>query len=195
MSVLSFHATKVFNTFEGGAIVSHTSEMKKKIDDLKNFGFQDEITVEGLGINGKMNEVQAAMGLLQLKYIDSAIEKRKKITGIYQEGLKEVNGISLLGNSKDVTHNYCYFPIIINEKEYGKSRDEVYEELKNHNIYGRRYFYPLINQFSAYKGLPSAELENLAVAEKISREIICLPIYPDLDHMDVERIVNILKSL
>ena len=195
MSVLSFHATKVFNTFEGGAIVSHTSEMKKKIDDLKNFGFQDQITVEGIGINGKMNEIQASMGLLQLKYINSAIDKRKKIIEIYWNALEEVDGIQFFNDIEGVKHNYAYFPVFINELEYGKSRDEVYEELKKHNIYGRRYFYPLINQFSAYKSLPSTESENLIVAEKMSNEVICLPVYSDLDHADVERIIEILNTL
>ena len=195
LSVLSFHATKVFNTFEGGAIVSHTEEMKKKIDDLKNFGFQDQITVEGIGINGKMNEVQAAMGLLQLKYIDSAIDKRKKITEIYRNGLDEVDGIHFFNAIEDVKHNYAYFPVFINELEYGMSRDEVFEKLIDENIFTRKYFHPLISQFSAYKSLPSAESENLLVAEKMSREVLCLPIYPDLAHMDVNRIINILKTL
>ena len=195
LSVLSFHATKVFNTFEGGAIVSHTAEMKKKIDDLKNFGFQDQITVEGIGINGKINEVQAAMGLLQLKYIDQVIEKRNRIAELYREKLSEVNGISFLDGIKGVKHNYSYFPIFINEREYGMNRDKVYEELTNHNIFTRRYFYPLISRFSAYKNLPSAEEKSLPVAEQISSEVICLPIYPDLEHRDVERVIGILKSL
>ena len=195
LSVLSFHATKVFNTFEGGAIVCHTAEMKKKIDDLKNFGFQDQTTVEGIGINGKINEVQAAMGLLQLKYIDQVIEKRNRIAELYREKLSEVNGISFLDGIKGVKHNYSYFPIFINEREYGMNRDKVYEELTNHNIFTRRYFYPLISRFSAYKNLPSAEEKNLPVAEQISSEVICLPIYPDLEHRDVERVIGILKSL
>ena len=195
LTILSFHATKVFNTFEGGAIVSNTAEMKKKIDDLKNFGFHDEVNVEGIGINGKMNEVQAAMGLLQIKYVDKAIEKRKRIAEIYREGLKDVNGISFLDDIKGVKHNYAYFPVFINEREYGMSRDEVYEELNNHEIYGRRYFYPLISQFSVYKNLPSAEAENLPVAEEMSGEVICLPIYPDLDRRNVERIIYILRNL
>jgi dTDP-4-amino-4,6-dideoxygalactose transaminase len=195
LSILSFHATKVFNTFEGGAIVSHTAEMKKKIDCLKNFGYQDELTVEGIGINGKMNELQAAMGLLQLKHIDSMIEKRKKITQIYVEGLREVIGISLIDDFNKVTHNYAYFPIFINEKEYGKTRDEVYEELKSHNIYGRRYFYPLISEFSEYRNLSSSSIINLPQAKKMSREVICLPIYPDLSYEDIERILNILRTL
>ena len=195
LSVLSFHATKVFTTFEGGAIVCNDEAMKKRIDFLKNFGFADEITVVGEGINGKMNEVQAAMGLLQLKYIDSVIEKRKIIAQIFREELKGMNGINFLDDMEVVKHNYAYFPVFINEREYGKSRDEVYEEFKNNNIYTRRYFYPLISHFSAYKGLPSATVKNLSVAEQISKEVICLPIYPDLRHGDVESIVEILKGL
>jgi dTDP-4-amino-4,6-dideoxygalactose transaminase len=194
LSVLSFHATKVFNTFEGGAIVSQTAEIKKKIDDLKNFGFQDELTVEGIGINGKMNEVQAAMGILQLKYFNEAIEKRRIITEIYREGIEGVTGISSLNVMKHVKHNYAYFPVFINEKEYGMNRDQVYEGLKNNNIFSRRYFYPLISQFSAYKGLPSAEEHNLPVANKISKEVICLPLYPDLDRCDIDRIIKVLKN-
>ena len=195
LSILSFHATKVFNTFEGGAIVSHAEEMKEKIDDLKNFGIHDEVTVKGIGINGKLNEVQAAMGLLQLKYIDSAIEKRKKITEIYREGLKVINGISFLDDMEGVKHNYAYFPIFIKEDEFGMSPDEIYNKLKQQNIFGRRYFYPLISRFSAYKELSSATPINLPIAEKISKEVICLPIYPDLNHADVERIIEILKTL
>jgi dTDP-4-amino-4,6-dideoxygalactose transaminase len=195
LSILSFHATKVFNTFEGGAIVSHTEEMKKKIDDLKNFGFQDQITVEGIGINGKMNEIQAAMGLLQLKYIDSAIDKRKKITEIYRDGLKEVNGISFLDDMEGVKHNYAYFPIFINEQEYGMSRDYLSEELVKNNIYSRKYFYPLISQFTAFINFLSSKTENLPIAEKMSSKVLCLPIYPDLDYIDVKRVIEILKTL
>jgi len=195
LSVLSFHATKLFNTFEGGAIVSHSSEMKRKIDDLKNFGFQDQTTVEGIGINGKMNEVQAALGILQLKYIDQIIEKRKIITEIYRAGLKKVNGIFFLDFMNNVRYNYAYFPIFIKESEYGISRDEVFEKLAYNNIYARRYFYPLISQFSSYKDMPSSKLDNLTVANNISNDVICLPIYPDLDTADVERIIEILKTL
>ncbi len=194
LSILSFHATKVFNTFEGGAIVSHSAEMKKKIDDLKNFGFYDEVTVEGIGINGKMNEVQASMGLLQLRYIDSAIEKRKRIAQIYREGFKNVKGLRFLGDLEDVKYNYAYFPIFINENEYGKNRDDVYNALKKHNIYGRRYFYPLISRFSAYKDLSSSKPANLPMAEKISEEVICLPIYPDLSMDQVNYIISVLNN-
>ena len=194
LSILSFHATKVFNTFEGGAIVSHSAEMKKKIDDLKNFGFQDQITVEGIGINGKMNEMQASMGLLQLKYFDQVIEKRKRITEIYRKGFKNVKGIRYLADLEDVKYNYAYFPIFINENEYGKSRDDVYNTLKKHNIYGRIYFYPLISRFSAYTELSSSKSANLSMAEKISEDVICLPIYPDLSTDQVNYIISVIND-
>ena len=194
LSILSFHATKVFNTFEGGAIVSHSAEMKKKIDDLKNFGFQDQVTVEGIGINGKMNEMQASMGLLQLKYFDQVIEKRKRITEIYRKGFKNVKGIRYLADLEDVKYNYAYFPIFINENEYGKSRDDVYNALKKHNIYGRIYFYPLISRFSAYKDLFSSKSANLSMAEKISEDVICLPIYPDLSTDQVNYIISVIND-
>jgi len=164
LSILSFHATKVFTTFEGGAIICHDEKMKKRIDYLKNFGFADEVTVVGPGINAKMNEFSSALGLLQLKYIDKALGKRKKIAQFYRKKLVGIPGIRYLNDIPRVEHNYAYFPIFINEKEYGKTRDEVYEELKKHNIYCRRYFYPLISQFSTYKGLSSASSENLPVA-------------------------------
>ncbi len=195
LSVLSFHATKVFNTFEGGAIVSHTAEMKKKIDDLINFAFQDEVTVTGLGINGKMNEIQAAIGLLQLNRFNEIIEKRKAISNLYRMGLDGIRGIRFLDIQEHVKYNYAYVPILIDEKKFNKSRDEVYNELKKHNIFGRRYFYPLISHFKEYVNLSSSSPEKLPVAEKISKEVICLPIYPDLDHTDVDRIIDILKDI
>ena len=195
LSILSFHATKVYNTFEGGGIVSHTAKMKKKIDDLKNFGFHDEVTVEGIGLNGKMSEVNAAMGLLQLKYIDIAIEKRKRIAEIYRSGLKDVGGICLFDHMDGMKYNYAYFPIWINEKKYGKPRDEVYRQLKKHNIYCRRYFYPLITHFSAYKEHLSTGEHSMPVAEQTSKEVICLPIYPDLEHYDVKKVIKILKTI
>lgn len=191
LSVLSFHATKVFSTFEGGAIVYKNEYTKKGIDRLKNFGFV-EGNVVAPGINAKMNEFQAALGLLQLKYIDEAIEKRKKIAYTYREHLSDVKGIRFLNDIKCVKHNYAYFPIFIDEKEYGLKRDELYEKLKEHNIYGRRYFYPLISQFSSYKGLDSAKPESLPVAEKIAKHVICLPIYPVLDLKKVEMISDII---
>jgi dTDP-4-amino-4,6-dideoxy-D-glucose transaminase len=189
LSILSFHATKVFNTFEGGAIVCHTAEMKQQIDFLKNFGFADEITVVGPGINAKMNEFQSALGLLQLKYFNQITEKRKKIDTHYRELLNNINGITLLPLPDDVTLNYGYFPIFVYKKEYGIDRDELYEKLKLNNIYARRYFYPLINHFPPYKEYKL----NLLVAEKISNEVICLPIYPDLSIVDIEKIVKTIK--
>jgi dTDP-4-amino-4,6-dideoxygalactose transaminase len=194
LSVLSFHATKVFNTFEGGAIICRGEKMKKRIDYLKNFGFADEVTVVAPGINAKMSEFQAALGLLQLKYIDKAIAKRKKIAQLYRKKLSGIPGIRFLKDMQGAKHNYAYFPIFIDEKEFGKSREEVYEELKKHNIFARRYFYPLISQFPTYRGLPSASAENLPVAECISKDVLCLPIYPDLDHSDARRVIDILRN-
>lgn len=194
LSVMSFHATKVFTTFEGGAIVCHDEATKRRIDNLKNFGFAGETRVVAPGINAKMNEFQAALGLLQLKYIDQAIEKRKKISCHYREGLKNISGISYLEDILGVKHCYAYFPVLIDENEYGKSRDEVYERLKQYNIYGRRYFYPLISQFPTYRGLPSATSENLPVADRVTRNVLCLPIYPDLGLDQVRNIANILKT-
>ncbi|MEI6749281.1 MAG: DegT/DnrJ/EryC1/StrS family aminotransferase [Bacteroidota bacterium] len=192
LSVMSFHATKVFNTFEGGAIVCHDETMKKRIDNLKNFGFAGETTVVAPGINAKMNEVQAAMGLLQLKTIDANIEKRKQIAELYRNELSGIEGLRFLDDISDVKHCYSYFPILIEKDTFGKSRDAVYETLKEHNIYGRRYFYPLISQFPAYKGLDSAQAGKMPIAEKITEEVICLPIYPELDK---SRITFICKSL
>ena len=193
LSVLSFHATKVFNTFEGGAIVCHDAKTKERIDNLKNFGFAGETKVIAPGINAKMNEMQAALGLLQIKYVDAAIEKRKKVTKYYRENLKNISGISFLKNIQDVKHNYAYFPIFIDKEKYGTSRDELYEKLKENNIYGRRYFYPLISKFSTYRGLDSARKDNLPIAEKIAEQVICLPIYPELKLNDQNNIINIIK--
>ncbi len=188
MSVLSFHATKVYNTFEGGAIVCKDEKTKRHIDDLKNFGFRGETTVVAPGINAKMNEVQAAMGLLQLKYIESNIEKRRRIAQTYREQLKEVPGLHFLEDMPGSKHTYPYFPIFINEDKFGMSRDALYEKLKENNIYGRRYFYPLISDFPAYRGLPSAGQDNLPVATKLSKQVICLPIYPELE---IDRVKDI----
>lgn len=193
LSVLSFHATKVYNTFEGGAIVCHDENTKKRIDFLKNFGFADEVTVVAPGINAKMNEVQAAYGLLQLKYIDNAILLRKEITELYKVLLKDTKGIRVMDQRNDVIYNYAYFPILVEEKTYGKSRDELYDLLKQNGIFSRRYFYPLISNFPTYKGLPSAQLSNLPIAEKISQNILCLPIYPDLEKDTIYRIAQIIK--
>lgn len=192
LSVLSFHATKVFTTFEGGAIICHDEKMKKRIDFLKNFGFADEVTVVAPGINAKMNEFQAALGLLQLKYIDKAIEKRKKIAQLYREKLSGIKGIRFFNDIPGVKHNYAYFPIFIDEKEYGRSRDEVYEQLKKHNIYTRRYFYPLISEFPTYRPVPSGSFKNLPIANKLANKVLCLPVYSDLT---IESINIVCKTL
>lgn len=191
LSILSFHATKVFNTIEGGAIICHDEETKKRIDFLKNFGFADEVTVVAPGINAKMNEIQAAFGLLQLKHVEGEIKKRKQISKLYRDLLRDVKGIVCLQDIDGVEHNYSYFPVLIT-KEFGKTRDEVYELLKTHNIYSRRYFYPLISQFPTYKGLPSATPENLPVAEDVTKKILCLPIFAEIREEDVVNIVNFI---
>lgn len=173
LSVLSFHATKIFTTFEGGAIVCKDEATKKRIDFLKNFGFAGETTVVAPGINAKMNEFQAALGVLQLKHVDKAIEKRKQVAELYRNKLCDVAGIKLLEDLEGVKQSYSYFPILIDEEEFGMSRDAVYEEMKKNNIMVRRYFYPLISQFPAYKGLESAKPENLPVAEEITKKVLC----------------------
>ena len=196
LSILSFHATKVFNTFEGGAIICNDEKTKQRIDFLKNFGFSDEVTVVSPGINAKMNEFQAALGILQLKHVDEYISKRKSIAEIYRKELKGVKGIRILNDIEieGVRHSYTYFPILIDEIEHGKSRDEVYETMKKHNIYSRRYFYPLISHFPTYRGLPSASAENLPIAEKVSQQVLCLPISPDLKLNSIAKIVNIVAK-
>ncbi len=194
LSVLSFHATKVFNTFEGGAIVCNDAKIKKRIDRLKNFGFVDEVTVVAPGINGKMSEFNAALGLLQLKYFYQAIDRRKEIDRTYREGLKDVTGIKCLGGYSDqYTGNFSYFPILV-EKDYPLTRDELYEKLKSRNIYPRRYFYPLISSFPMYRSFPSAHPDNLPVANDIARKILCLPIYPDLDNSDQQYIIELIRE-
>lgn len=192
LSVLSFHATKVFSTIEGGAVICHSEEMKHHIDNLKNFGFRGETTVEEPGINAKLNEVQAAYGLLSLRYIDDAIAKRKKIVELYKTLLCDVKGISFLQEQENVISNYAYFPIFVNEAEYGMSRDALYDKLREHNIWGRRYFYPLITSFEPYRNYPSASVANLPVANKIAEQVICMPLYPELSVCEVEKIVGLL---
>lgn len=194
LSVLSFHATKVFNTMEGGAIVCHDAATKKRIDYLKNFGFAGETTIMAPGINSKMNEMQAALGLLQLKHYHKNIEKRKRIADTYRKELSGIKGISVLPEPENTESNFAYFPIFVNEKEYGLSRDQLYEKLKQNNIYGRRYFYPLISEFSMYRSLDSASSANLPVAKKIAEQVICLPIYPDLDIEIILKICQLLKN-
>jgi dTDP-4-amino-4,6-dideoxygalactose transaminase len=194
LSVLSFHATKVFNTIEGGAIICHDEKTKQRIDYLKNFGFAGEIKVIAPGINAKMNELQAAYGLLQLKYINKNIAKRKSIARLYRKQLINVPGIRFLNEIEGVNHSYSYFPILVDASLYGKTRDELYEALKYNNIFTRRYFYPLISQFPSYRGLTSAKPENLPVAEKIAEQVICLPIYPVLEKELVRLICNIIRN-
>lgn len=193
LSVLSFHATKVFNTFEGGAIVCPDSKTKKRIDHLKNFGFVDEVTVVAPGINGKMSELNAAFGLLQLKGIDVVLEKRKAIDILYRKGLAEVNGIHYLTYAGEQVANYAYFPILV-QPDYPLSRDALYQKLKGNGIYARRYFYPLISEFPMYRGLPSAAQSNLPVATNAANQVICLPIYPTLEASDQEKIISLIKG-
>ena len=194
LSVLSFHATKAFTTFEGGAIICHDEITKRRIDFLKNFGFAGETTVVAPGINAKMNEFQAALGVLQLKYIDQSIQKRKKIAEYYRQHLRGLKGISFFEDIPDVRHNYQYFPIVIDKELFGESRDEVYGALKKRNVFSRRYFYPLISQFPTYRGLESALPGNLPVAEEITQKILCLPLYPELNESDATKIVNIITE-
>jgi dTDP-4-amino-4,6-dideoxygalactose transaminase len=191
LSILSFHATKVFNTFEGGAIICHDETMKKRIDFLKNFGFAGETTVVAPGINAKMSEFNSALGSLQLKYVEESIRKRKIIAEYYRNNLKGIEGINFLSDIKGIKHSYSYFPILINE-EYTLNRDELYEKLKEFNIFTRRYFYPLISDFPAYRNLESANKDNLKTAHTISDRVLCLPIYPDLQKKEIDRIINIM---
>ena len=194
MSTLSFHATKVYNTVEGGALICHDEATKKRIDYLKNFGFAGETEVIAPGINSKMDEIRSAYGLLNLKQVDKAIENRKKVAEKYKKALKDVEGNRYLEDIEGKKHNYYYYPIFIDEEKYGMSRDALYAKLKDNNILGRRYFYPLISEFTTYKGLESSRKENLPVAHKLADSVICLPMYADLTDEDVERIVEIVRS-
>lgn len=190
MSTLSFHATKVYNTIEGGALVMHDEQTKKRIDFLKNFGFAGETEVVAPGINGKMDEMRSAYGLLALKIVDDAIEARRQVALKYREALKDVKGIRFFDKSEGVKHNYSYFPIFIDAQEYGMTRDELYFKMKENNILGRRYFYPLISSFSTYKGLDSASVKNLPMANMLAEQVICLPMHHDLSEKDVERVLT-----
>ena len=194
MSTLSFHATKVYNTLEGGALVMHDENTKQRIDYLKNFGFAGETEVVAPGINSKVDEVRAAYGLLNLRQVDEAIEKRRQVAIRYREALRDVPGISFFDDMPDVRHNYSYFPIFVNAEEYGKTRDQLYFEMQSQNVLGRRYFYPLISTFSTYRGLPSATPENLPVAMKIAAEVICLPMHHLLSNEDINRVIEIIIS-
>lgn len=190
MSTLSFHATKVYNTIEGGAMVMQDERTKKRIDYLKNFGFANETTVVGPGINSKMDEVRSAYGLLNLKQVDAAIEARHQVAIKYRKALRNVEGITFFDDMPGVRHNYSYFPIFVDEKKYGMSRDELYFKMKDQNVLGRRYFYPLISEFSTYRGLESAKPENLPEAHKMANTVICLPMHHALTDDDVIRIIN-----
>ena len=190
LSTLSFHATKVYNTVEGGAVVMHDEKMKKRIDYLKNFGFANETTVVGPGINSKMDEVRSAYGLLNLKQVDAAIEARHQVAIKYREVLRNVEGVTFFDDIPGVRHNYSYFPIFIDAKKYGMTRDELYFKMKEQNVLGRRYFYPLISEFSTYRGLESAKPENLPEAHKMADSVICLPMHHALSNDDIQRILD-----
>lgn len=194
LSTLSFHATKVFNTVEGGAMIMHDEKTKKRIDYLKNFGFAGETTVVGPGINSKMDEMRSAYGLLNLKQVDAAIEARRQVAIKYREALRNVEGISFFDDMPGVKHNYSYFPIFVDAMRYGMTRDELYFKMKERNVWGRRYFYPLISDFSTYRGLESAAPENLPNAHKMADSVICLPMHHLLSDEDVQRVLEcILK--
>lgn len=194
MSTLSFHATKVYNTIEGGAMVMHDEQTKKRIDYLKNFGFAGETTVVAPGINSKMDEMRAAYGLLNLRQVDAAIEARRKVAERYREALRDVEGVTFFDDMPRVRHNYSYFPIFIDAEKFGKSRDALYEEMKAEGVLGRRYFYPLITEFSTYRGLPSATRENLPVAHRLADTVLCLPMHHDLSDADIERVLKFFKK-
>ncbi|MEM1142828.1 MAG: DegT/DnrJ/EryC1/StrS family aminotransferase [Pseudomonadota bacterium] len=193
LSVVSFHATKVFNTFEGGAIICRDERIKRRIDLLKNFGFANETTVTAPGINGKMSEFNSALGLLQLKHIDTAINARRKVADRYRKLLAHIPGIRLLPEHPDTIGNGSYFPIFI-EEEFPVSRDELYFAMREKQIRGRRYFYPLISEMPMYRNIATADSENLAVAHRISSSVICLPIYSDMGEGQVDRVVEAIRS-
>ena len=190
MSTLSFHATKVYNTLEGGALVMHDEQTKKRIDYLKNFGFAGETEVVAPGINSKVDEVRSAYGLLNLKQVDAAIAARQKVAICYREALREVPGIRFFDDMPGVKHNYSYFPVFVNAEEYGMTRDELYFKMKEQGVLGRRYFYPLISTFSTYRSLPSAAPENLPIATKMADNVICLPMHHALTDEDIERVLT-----
>ena len=190
MSTLSFHATKVYNTIEGGALVMHDEKTKKRIDYLKNFGFANEVEVVAPGINSKMDEMRSAYGLLNLRQVDTAIEARHQVAIQYREALRPVEGITFMDDMPGVKHNYSYFPIFVDVEKYGMTRDELYAKMKELNVLGRRYFYPLISEFSTYRGLPSSSKENLPNAHKMANSVICLPMHHELSQSDIERIIN-----
>ena len=193
LSVLSFHTTKVFNTLEGGAIVCPDEKTKSHVDKLKNFGFVDETTVDVVGINGKMNEVQAAFGLMQLKHIDRLILRRKEIDRRYREALRDINGIKFMAEPAEVVRNYSYFPIFVSSK-FSITRDELYKKLKDQGIFARRYFFPLISDMPMYQGLSSAARSNLPIATAAAQEVLCLPFFPDLTNEQILKIAQLIRG-
>lgn len=194
ISTLSFHATKTYNTIEGGALVCHDAKTKQRIDYLKNFGFAGETEVVAPGINSKMDEVRAAYGLLNLQYVDEAIAARGRVDARYRRELAGIPGIDMFGLRNDVRHNYSYFPIFVDAEKYGISRDELYFKMRERNVYGRRYFYPLISAFSTYRGLPSATADNLPVATRMADTVICLPMHHALSDDDVTRVIECIRK-
>lgn len=194
LSVMSFHATKVFTTLEGGAIVCHDKAMKARIDKLKNFGFAGETSVVSTGINAKMNEIQAAIGLLQLKEIDAAIAKRKRVAQLYRKKLKDIQGIRFFEEMPETKSSYSFFPVFIEQEKYGLSRDHLYEKLKLHGIFTRRYFYPLISQYPLYCELESAQPCKIPVAEKIATQVLCLPFYRELENSTISQICKLIRN-
>jgi len=193
LSILSFHATKVFNTFEGGAIISPDAKTKQRIDRLKNFGIADELTVTAPGINGKMSEINAAFGLVQLKHIDDAMAQRQAVDSRYRRELAEVIGITLYQHDINANSNFSYFPILV-EAEYPLSRDELYEKLKANGILSRRYFYPLISNMPMYRGLTTADTAHLPLANTLAEKVLCLPIFNELTIEDQQQVVALIKG-
>lgn len=194
MSTLSFHATKVFNTIEGGAMVMHDEKTKQRIDYLKNFGFANEVEVVGPGINSKMDEIRSAYGLLNLKQVDAAIAARQKVAVAYRNALQNVDGISFWDDMPGVRHNYSYFPIFVDAKKYGMTRDELYIKMKDQGVWGRRYFYPLISEFSTYRGLESSRPENLPNAHMMADRVICLPMHHALTEEEIDKIIMVISK-
>lgn len=194
MSTLSFHATKVYNTIEGGAMVMHDEKTKRRIDYLKNFGFAGETEVVAPGINSKVDEMRSAYGLLNLRQVDQAIANRKKAAEAYRKALRDVEGLSFFDDMPGVRHNYSYFPIFIDAEKYGRTRDELYFAMKEANVLGRRYFYPLISEFTTYRGLPSAAPENLPNAHRMANSVICLPMHHALSDKDIDRVIRQIKK-
>lgn len=193
LSTLSFHATKVYNTIEGGALIMHDEKMKRRIDYLKNFGFKSEIEVVAPGINSKMDEVRAAYGLLALRSVDESIEKRHQVAVRYRQELRDVPGITFFDDMPGVKHNYSYFPIFVNAGEYGMTRDELYRKMKDNGVLSRRYFYPLISSFDSYSGLESSDPANLPVAHRVADSVLCLPMHHELSEEDLDRIIGLIK--